>query len=134
MSSNDAKSAAAPAAAIACPNCRAPMQSEQLERHDAGTVRVDLCFGCAGIWFDHLASVQLAPGAVISLFKEIYAHRSDARKARDAHLKCPRCEGALVQSFDLARPADSPISAARPATDDSRRSSNSCARSSSSAP
>jgi Zn-finger nucleic acid-binding protein len=79
------------------------MQPQQLERHDGGTVRVDLCFGCAGIWFDHLASVQLAPGAVILLFKEIYEHKSDARKPRESTLQCPRCDGALVQSFDLGK-------------------------------
>lgn len=79
------------------------MQPQQFERHDDGTVRVDLCFACAGIWFDHLASVQLAPVAVITLFKEIYTHKDDARQPRTAQLQCPRCENALVQSFDLGK-------------------------------
>ena len=96
-------SVAAAQTAIVCPNCRAPMQAQEFERHEEGTVRVDLCFGCAGIWFDHLASVQLAPGAVISLFKEIYAHKDDARRPRESHLQCPRCDDALVQSFDLSK-------------------------------
>jgi hypothetical protein len=79
------------------------MQSQEFERHDDGRVRVHLCFGCAGIWFDHLASVQLAPVAVIRLFKEIYAHRDDARQPRASLLKCPRCDDALVRSFDLSK-------------------------------
>jgi hypothetical protein len=79
------------------------MQPQELERHDDGSIRVDLCFGCAGIWFDHLASVQLAPVAVIRLFKEIYAHKDDARRPRASRLQCPRCEDALVQSFDLSK-------------------------------
>jgi hypothetical protein len=79
------------------------MQSQEFERHDVGTIRVDLCFSCAGIWFDHLASVQLAPGSVIGLFKEIYAHKDDARRARESRLQCPRCKDALVQSFDLSK-------------------------------
>ena len=79
------------------------MQPQELERHDVGTVRVDLCFGCAGLWFDHLASVQLAPGAVIALFKEIYAHKNDARRSRESRLRCPRCPGDLAQSFDLSK-------------------------------
>ncbi|MGD0493277.1 MAG: zf-TFIIB domain-containing protein [Steroidobacteraceae bacterium] len=86
-----------------CPNCRGAMQPLELERHDDGKVRVDVCFGCAGIWFDHLASVQLAPVAVIRLFKEIYAHKDDGRRPRAAQLECPRCEGFLVQSFDLGK-------------------------------
>ena len=86
-----------------CPNCRGAMQPQDLERHDDGSVRVDLCFVCAGIWFDHLASIQLAPIAVIQLFKEIYAHRDDARQPRASRLQCPRCDEALVQSFDLSK-------------------------------
>jgi len=86
-----------------CPSCRGAMQPQDLERHDDGSVRVDLCFICAGIWFDHLASIQLAPVAVIQLFKEIYAHRDDARKPRASQLQCPRCDQALVQSFDLSK-------------------------------
>jgi hypothetical protein len=89
--------------AISCPNCRQPMMARQFERHDEGSVRVDLCFGCAGIWFDHLASAQLAPVAVIRLFKEIYAHKDDAPRPRAGELPCPRCHGGLVQSFDLGK-------------------------------
>ena len=94
---------AASSGEIFCPNCRGAMQPQELERHDDGKVRVDLCFGCAGIWFDHLASVQLAPVAVIRLFKEIYAHKDDARRPRAGQLECPRCEEPLVQSFDLSK-------------------------------
>jgi hypothetical protein len=89
--------------AIACPNCHQPMQSQVLERHDHGTLRIDLCFGCAAIWFDHLESVQLAPAAVIELFKEIYAHREDARRPVASRLACPRCGNALALSFDFSK-------------------------------
>jgi len=89
--------------AIACPSCHQPMQSRDLERHDHGTVRIDLCFGCAAIWFDHLESVQLAPAAVIELFKEIYAHRDDARRPVASRLACPRCGNALALSFDFSK-------------------------------
>lgn len=88
---------------ILCPNCRQPMQAENLERHDQGGVRVDLCFPCAGIWFDHLASMQLAPAGVIDLFKEIYAHRTGARQALASRLGCPRCQQTLITSFDLSK-------------------------------
>lgn len=88
---------------IPCPNCRNQMQSQSLQRHDHGVVEVDLCFACAGFWFDHGVSVQLAPAAVIDLFKEIYAHRGDARQPTGNQLNCPRCHGALVLSFDLSK-------------------------------
>jgi hypothetical protein len=88
---------------IPCPNCRQPMLTQDLERINLGTVRVELCFGCAGIWFDHLASVELAPAAVIELFKEIQSHRDDARQPEAKQLTCPRCDGTLVLSFDLSK-------------------------------
>jgi hypothetical protein len=79
------------------------MQDQDFERHDHGTVRVQLCFACAGLWFDHLASVQLAPGAVIELFKEINSRAPGARQALAKLLNCPRCSDALALSFDLSK-------------------------------
>ncbi len=88
---------------LACPNCRNQLQSQKLQRHDQGVVEVDLCFACAGIWFDHGVSVLLAPAAIIELFKQIYAHRNDARQPTSNQLNCPRCHDALVLSFDLCK-------------------------------
>jgi hypothetical protein len=88
---------------IPCPNCRQPMQTQDLERVNSGAVRVELCFPCAGIWFDHMASVELAPAAVIELFKEIQAHRDDARQPVANRLNCPRCDDALVPTSDLSK-------------------------------
>jgi hypothetical protein len=88
---------------VSCPNCQQSMQTQDFERHDHGTVRVFLCFPCAGIWFDHLGSVQLAPAAVIELFKEIYAHRDASRQPVAGRLGCPRCPEALALSFDVCK-------------------------------
>jgi hypothetical protein len=88
---------------IPCPNCVQSMQAQDLERHDHGSVRVYLCFACAGIWFDHLASVQLAPSAVIELFKEISTHQDGVRQPVANDLSCPRCRDPLVLSFDLCK-------------------------------
>ena len=89
--------------AIPCPNCRQLMQTRDLERHDSRSVQVDLCFVCAGIWFDHLESVQLAPTAVIELFKEIHAQEDAARQPVAKRLDCPRCRDPLAPSFDVCR-------------------------------
>ena len=86
-----------------CPNCRQPMQSQAFERHDSGVVQIDLCFECAGIWFDHLESIQLSPRAVIDLFREIQTHADGPRHPVAARLDCPRCAEALTMSFDLAK-------------------------------
>jgi Zn-finger nucleic acid-binding protein len=90
-------------AGLICPNCRQPMQTQSLEKHGKGAVQLDLCFACAGIWFDHLESVQLAPSAVIELFKEIYAHRDQAPRPQATRQTCPRCRDTLVLSFDVSK-------------------------------
>jgi hypothetical protein len=97
MSNND------PLPTIPCPNCRQPMQTQDFEGHEPGAVRVELCFACAGIWFDHLASVQLAPAAVIELFKEIQSHGDAAPQPVAKRLSCPRCDSDLSLSFDLSK-------------------------------
>ncbi len=79
------------------------MQDQDFERHDHGAVRVQLCFVCAGLWFDHWASVQLAPGAVMQLFKEISSRPPGARQPLEKLLNCPRCNDALALSFDLTK-------------------------------
>lgn len=91
------------AVALPCPNCRQPMQTQSLAKHDQGTVQLDLCFACAGIWFDRLESVQLAPAAVVELFKEIYAHRDDKPRPANQQQDCPRCREELVLSFDVSK-------------------------------
>lgn len=79
------------------------MQNQELEQNYHGAVRVELCFACAGIWLDHLASSQLAPGAVIVLFKEIHSHLDAARLPMANRLDCPRCGDALTLGFDISR-------------------------------
>ena len=88
---------------IPCPNCQQPMQVQDLEQNYHGAVRVDLCFTCAGIWFDHTGSVQLAPAAVIELFKEINSHLNDTRQPVANRLGCPRCGDALAIGYDLCK-------------------------------
>jgi hypothetical protein len=87
----------------ACPNCRQGMQTQDLPHNYHGAVRVDLCFACAGIWFDHLGSIELSPAAVIELFKEINSHLDDSRRPVANRLTCPRCNDALELGFDLCK-------------------------------
>jgi hypothetical protein len=79
------------------------MQIQDLQRNAQGIVRVEICFTCAGIWFDHFASAELAPNAVIELFKVIQSHRDDARQATAKQLNCPRCNSALAMTYDMSK-------------------------------
>ena len=89
--------------AIACPSCRQPMQTHDFEQNYHGVVTVEYCLPCAGIWFDHLSSIQLAPGAVIELFKQIHARAAAPRQPLATDLRCPRCGDALQAGFDLCK-------------------------------
>jgi hypothetical protein len=79
------------------------MLTEQLERRDGGQLQIDLCFPCYAIWFDRWESVQLAPGAIVGLFKEIHSRRAEARHPLGGELVCPRCVKNLLLTRDLSK-------------------------------
>lgn len=89
--------------ALSCPNCRESMYSADFERHGGGKLQLDLCYPCAGIWFDRFESAQLAAVAVVELFREVYAHRDDPRRPLGSRLNCPRCPDELGLSHDLCK-------------------------------
>ncbi|HJW24244.1 MAG TPA: zf-TFIIB domain-containing protein [Rhodocyclaceae bacterium] len=86
-----------------CPSCRHPMRASRFERRPLGTVELDLCFSCQGIWFDEFESVQITPGGVIELFKLIHEHRDDQRLPLRDVLQCPRCDEPLLHGLDVAK-------------------------------
>jgi len=86
-----------------CPSCRAPMASRDFPTHLDGTVRLDLCYPCRAIWFDRNESMQLAPRAVIELFREIHGRDHDPRRPLAERLSCPRCNGRLELTHDVGR-------------------------------
>jgi hypothetical protein len=66
-----------------------------------GEIAVDLCHQCHALWFDTHESVQLTPGAIVSLFREVRAAPAAARRALPASMQCPRCRATLAQTQDL---------------------------------
>lgn len=88
---------------LLCPNCRAPMDRRQFERHVHGDVQLDICWTCQVIWFDKFESAQLAPGSVIALFKLIHEHRADTIRTSTTEAQCPRCTTLLVLTNDMQR-------------------------------
>ena len=79
------------------------MQSEVFEQNYHGDVTVDLCFSCAGIWFDRSESTRLSADAVVKLFKQIYEHRTAPAQPVAKTLACPRCAIPLELGFDLCK-------------------------------
>jgi hypothetical protein len=79
------------------------MQPRALARNTGGDLQVDLCHPCHAIWFDRNESLQLAPGAVIELFRDIHRHRDDARRPLAERSQCPQCRSALVLTRDVGK-------------------------------
>ncbi len=74
--------------------------------HIGTPVTVDVCWPCHLIWFDHLESSSLAPGAVLDLFRQIHLASKAGGSVRNLvslQLACPTCEAKLVNTSDLAR-------------------------------
>ncbi|WP_111882661.1 zf-TFIIB domain-containing protein [Paracidovorax anthurii] len=86
-----------------CPSCRQPAESHRFRAHGGGTVELDLCFACQGLWFDPQENTRLAPAAVLELFELLYRHRGDAHRPVAQRLQCPRCAKALEAGFDLGQ-------------------------------
>ena len=79
------------------------MLAVDFPRKPEGTLTLDLCFTCQGIWFDEFESLQLAPAGTLELFNQIRAHHDDPRTPWQAQLHCPRCRDPLMQGYDLCK-------------------------------
>lgn len=103
MTSTPMASARSAPQPVACPSCRMEMLPQGLERVGGGVVELDLCFACQGVWFDPQENLQLAPAAIVELFRQMHAHRNTARQPLPRTLQCPRCPKPLTQGFDVVR-------------------------------
>ena len=79
------------------------MEAHPLGSVTGGTVELDLCFACHGIWFDPKENLKLTPAAVVELFRLLHTHRDDARQPLATKMGCPHCNRVLVQGFDQVR-------------------------------
>jgi len=79
------------------------MTTLNLEGHLGAKVDLDLCGGCQVIWFDHLESLRLSPGATLSLFRMIGEHKQMPPPPLVDPLKCPRCDLRLLLTHDRQR-------------------------------
>ncbi len=86
-----------------CPSCRAPMQAHVLPSVAGGTVELDLCFECHGLWFDPQENLKLSPAAVVALFGLLHTHRDAVRQPLALKMDCPHCSRALAQGFDVVK-------------------------------
>ena len=86
-----------------CPGCHGVMTTLTLDGHLGTKVELDLCAGCQVIWFDHLESPRLSPGATLSLFRTIGERKQASPPPLGDPLKCPRCDLRLLLTNDRQR-------------------------------
>lgn len=79
------------------------MQVHVLPGQYSGEVEVDFCFGCQGLWFDHMENLKLAPEGIVTMFKAMHAHRDALHQPLADTLQCPECHGRLAKGFDIVR-------------------------------
>jgi hypothetical protein len=93
----------APEKPTPCPGCGVTMQPLRLPRKPFGEETVDYCVSCQALWFDAFESVQLTPGATLTLFDTIRKSTPAAVHPQPSLLPCPRCTLPLEVTHDLQR-------------------------------
>jgi hypothetical protein len=86
-----------------CPSCAQKMQTIVVESRSVGPIDIDVCVQCFVIWFDNAESAQLAPNAVVELFKIVNASSDKPRLPLAQALPCPRCHMKLHLTHDIAK-------------------------------
>ena len=86
-----------------CPSCAQQMQTIAVDSRTAGHIDIDVCTQCCVIWFDHADSAQLAPTAVVELFKIVNACSDKPRLPLAVALPCPRCKVRLKLTRDICK-------------------------------
>ena len=88
------------AASALCPGCGYAMDAIGLPERYGRVVQIDVCDGCSGLWFDHLESQQLSPGATLKLLERLTLHPSRTLQPRSP---CRRCRQTLQEVSDQQR-------------------------------
>lgn len=79
------------------------MQSVALDSINGGTVELDICYACQGIWFDPQENLKLSPAAVVDLFRLLHTHREAPHNPLAQKMVCPHCNHTLVSGFDVVK-------------------------------
>lgn len=79
------------------------MHTLAVDSRTGAQINIDVCTQCSVIWFDHAESAQLAPSAVVELFKIVNACSDKSRLPLASVLPCPRCKVRLKLTHDICK-------------------------------
>ncbi|HEV7576039.1 MAG TPA: hypothetical protein VGO85_08345 [Caldimonas sp.] len=89
--------------ALACGNCRRPMQRLALAGHYGHGVDLDMCRSCDLVWFDDTETAQLSGPALLELIGHMASARALPHELLRPEARCPRCAGALAIVHNQSR-------------------------------
>jgi len=89
--------------ALACGNCRAPMQRLALRGHYDRSVELDVCGPCHLVWFDLTETARLGGPALLELIGVMAAGQRLAHEPLRAGAGCARCGTTLKTVHNRSR-------------------------------
>jgi predicted nucleic acid-binding Zn ribbon protein len=89
--------------ALACGNCRQPMQRLMLRGHYGHSVEIDLCAGCHLVWFDLTESARLTGAALLELIGAMARAQTLPHELLRADARCVRCSSGLKTVHNRTR-------------------------------
>jgi hypothetical protein len=90
-------------AALACGNCREPMQRLALPGHYGRGVEIDLCGSCHLVWFDLTETARLTGPALLDLIGAMARTQSLPHVTLRADAGCARCGATLKTVHNRSR-------------------------------
>jgi Zn-finger nucleic acid-binding protein len=89
--------------ALACGNCREPMQRVALPGHYGRAVEIDVCAGCHLVWFDLTETARLTGPGLLELIGRMAAAQRLPHEVLRKEAGCPRCRAGLKTVHNRSR-------------------------------
>jgi len=89
--------------ALACGNCREPMQRLTLSGHYGRSVDIDLCGQCHLVWFDLTETARLSGPALLDLIGAMASAQSLPHRTLRPDAGCARCGATLKTVHNRSR-------------------------------
>jgi Zn-finger nucleic acid-binding protein len=89
--------------ALACGNCREPMQRVALPGHYGRAVEIDVCAGCHLVWFDLTETARLTGPGLLELIGRMAAAQRLPHEVLRKDAGCPRCRAGLKTVHNRSR-------------------------------
>lgn len=88
---------------LLCPNCNNHLSTKQVQTSSSGTISVDTCDACGGVYFDRGEVNRIPKGVAAKLVHEPHAKQVNSKKGKH---HCPKCGSDLERYWGESVPND----------------------------